>query len=100
LACIKKGISSRDKTIILPLYRTLVRPHLEYAVQFWSPVLRRDVLELERVQRRATKLIKGLEDLSYEERLQTLNLFSLERRRLRGDMISMYKYRTGDPTIG
>ena len=59
LACIKKGINSKDKTTILLLYKTLVRPHLGYAVQFWAPVLRKDVLEMERVQRRATKLING-----------------------------------------
>ena len=92
MACIKKGINSREKT--LPLYKTLVWPHLEYAVQFWAPVLRRDVLELERVHRMAAKLIMGLEDLSNWKRLQALNLFSLEKRRLRGDMISMYKYGT------
>ena len=56
--------------------------------------------QLGRVQRRAIRVIKGLEDLSYGERLQALNLFSLERRHLRGDMISMYKCRTGDPAIG
>ena len=49
MACIITGIYSRDETIILPLYKTLVRPHLEYAVQFWAPVLRKDVLEMERV---------------------------------------------------
>ena len=47
LACIKKGINSRDKAIILPLYKTLVRLHLEYVVQFWAPALRKDVLEME-----------------------------------------------------
>ena len=84
LACIKKGINSRDKTIILPLYKTLVQPHLEYAVQLWALVLRKDVLKMEGVQRRATKLIKGLEDISYEERLRALNLFSLEKRHWEG----------------
>ena len=99
LACIRKGIYSRDKTIILPLYKTLVWQHLEYSIKFWSPILRKDVLKLKRVQRSATKLIRGLEGLNYEERLQALDLFSLEQRRLRGDMIAIYKYLNGDLSI-
>jgi len=78
LRCIKKSVSSRSREILLPLYTALVRPHLEYCVQFWVPQFKKDEELLESVQRRAMRMMRGL-----------------EQRKLRGDLLNAYKYLKG-----
>ena len=82
LGSIRIGVSKKQGKTTVPFYSALVRPQLVYCIQVWDPQHRKDVEVLERVQSRAMKMIKGLECLSYEDRLKDLGLFSLEKRRL------------------
>ena len=91
LAFIAKRLEFKNREVLLQLFRVLVRPHLEYCGQFWSPFLKKDLVTLEAVQGGFIRLIPGMRGLSYQERLNSLGLYSLEFRRVRGDLIQTYQ---------
>ena len=91
LGFINRSLTYKNEQNVIKLYKSIVRPHLEYSVQAWSPYLKKDIIKLERIQRRATKMIPNLRHIPYEERLEKTKLFPLEWRRLRGDLIETFK---------
>ena len=91
LGMIKRSITCKSKNIIVKLYKALVRPKLEFCVQAWRPFLKKDIVNLEKVQHRATKMIQECRGLNYEDRLIRCGLSTLEDRRTRGDMIEVFK---------
>ena len=88
---IKRNISFKSKDVIIRLHKALVRSRFEFCVQAWCLYLRKDIAMIKRVQRTATKLIKGLRDMSYSEHLFHTGLISVEKRRVRGDLIQVFK---------
>ena len=92
LGFIARNFRYKNKELIHPLYKSLVRPHLEHAVQFWSRNLRRDIEKIEKIQRRATNMIPEIRNHSYHQLIQDLDLISHVHRRLRGKLIEVFKY--------
>ena len=91
LGIVKRNFKHMDSYTFVKIYKTMVRSHLEYAVSVWSPSSKGAIDDLERVQRRATKMIRHCHDMPYKDRLKYLNLPTLAYRRIRGDMIEVYK---------
>ena len=85
----------KSKDTVLQLYKSLVRPHLEYCIQCWNPYYRKDSELMEKDQRRATRMIDSLKKYCYHERLHRLQLTTLENRKVRGDLIEVYKIVNG-----
>ena len=98
LGLIRRNIVYKEKEPIIPLYKTIVRPHLEYCMQAWRPYRKKDIDMLERVQRRATKMIPKLRNISYEMHLKECRLTTLETRRLR-DQIEVFNILNGYENI-
>jgi len=98
---IRRTFDHLDNNMFCKLFKSLVRPHLEYGAAIWNPQYMTDITTLEQVQRRATKLLPGFSNLTYEQRLRELDLPSLRFRRTRGDMIEIYKlFNVYDSTTG
>ena len=95
LGVIKRTFSYIDKNIFLKLYKSMVRPHLEYGNIIWHPLYKKQSISIERVQRRATKLLRECKNMTYLERLKYLQLHSLKGRRFRGDLIETFKIFNG-----
>ena len=91
LGCINRSIVSKSRKVLVPLYSALARPHLEHCVQSWTPHFKKDANKLEQVQKRTTRIIRGLETKPYEERLEELGTCSLEKRRLKGEYDSTFQ---------
>ena len=96
LGVVRRSFASRSKASMCLLFKTLIRPHLEYANVVWGPSFRGDQKLLERVQRRASKLVPAIRSKPYQERLRELGLPSLSFRRIRGDMITIYQILHGN----
>ena len=95
LGLIRRTIMYKEKQLIVPLYKAIVRPLLEYCIQAWRPYRKKNIDKLERIQRRATKMIPELRDLSCDSPLLQCALTTLEIRRLRGDQIEVFKIVNG-----
>ena len=95
LSMSKRAFKYLDKDAMLTIYKALIRPHLEYGNIIWSPKLKKHSIALEKIQRKMTKLIPGLKDKTYHERMKILNLPSLKHRRRRGDLIETFKVLNG-----
>ena len=91
IGIIRRTFDHLDKNMFLMLYKTLVRPILEYATVIWSPWLKKDIVAIEQCQRRATRLVKDLKDKSYGERLKELGIPTLVYRRERTDVLQIFK---------
>ena len=92
---IRRTFTCKDKQTIIQLYKSLVRPYLEYCVLAWRPYLTQDIDMLEKVQHRATKVVYGFYDLTYEQRLGRFDITTLESHRLREDLIEIFKIVNG-----
>jgi len=92
---ISRSIQYKSKSILLCLLKTLVRPHLEYCTQIWSPHYSKDKQLLEKVQHRFTRMVPGMKVLPYNERLRLLGLWTLEERQNTADLIEMFKMLRG-----